>query len=161
METVCSSKVLVSTYESTQHQNPEEQQNSETHISKMSSCFRVYTAWLLQKFLTRNPLYDLHHKKLNSKSIRIMWQAYFNTWATVLGPNHCPTCFPSDAPISAIWWIEYAAARRSSNMCRIWRYALFLESGLQHQSRPISYKCATKIMHGIYLTDCLHTWSVP
>lgn len=28
---------------------------------------------------------------------------YFNTCAIVLGPNHCPTSFPSDAPIDAIW----------------------------------------------------------
>jgi hypothetical protein len=65
---------------------------------------------------------------------------YFNTCATVFGPNHCPTSFPSDAPINAIWWIEYAAARRSSNMCRIWRYAGLIVSGSQHQSRPVQCK---------------------
>jgi hypothetical protein len=44
-------------------------------------------------------------------------------------------------------------------MCRIWRYALFLESGLQHQSRPISYKCVTKIMH-VSLFSLISIWNI-
>lgn len=28
--------------------------------------------------------------------------SYFNTWATVFGPNHDPTGFPSETPIEAV-----------------------------------------------------------
>lgn len=44
---------------------------------------------------------------------------YLKTWATVFGPNHSPTSLPSEAPVRAIWWMEYGAERLSSNIRNI------------------------------------------